>query len=343
MKKGLLILTITGLLFTSCGKKEKTVIKQPKKPVVVTKIREKEVADTYTTDGTLVPQKKVNHTLDSQGTVAIVYKKNGDFVKKGEVVVKFTDAKVEANYKSALNNLESTTNNYKKFTKLYKQQMISQIEYLNYKDAYADALARYSSTKSDYNKLTRKSELSGLVGNLDLKVGNIVERNTTIFTVVNEKNMEITVDFPGYWLKAIHVGSPVKVVVVDLNQKEFNGKIKSINPIADPETKKFPIKLIIPNKNTELKDGMYTKIVIPTEKRKGIVVPQESIFIKDLISYVYIVKDGKAKRIAVKTGATMKPYIEVISDKLKIGDLVIYDGIFGLADGDEVIINKETK
>ncbi|MGL4954933.1 MAG: efflux RND transporter periplasmic adaptor subunit, partial [Cetobacterium sp.] len=138
-------------------------------------------------------------------------------------------------------------------------------------------------------------------------------------------------------------GSPVTLMVSDLGGKEFEGKIKSINPIADAETKKFPVKLSVDNKSKQLKDGMYTKVVIPTEKRESLVVPQESVFIRDLLSYVYKIENGKVKRVEVKTGATVKPNIEVISNELQVGDLIVADGIFGLADGDEVTINNETK
>lgn len=343
MKKGLFILTAAAILMTACGKEEEIVVEKPKKPVVASQVKKEQVSDVYTTDGTIVPQEKVNHTLDTQGTVATVLKKNGDFVKKGEVIVKFTDAKAESSYDAAKANLQSTKSNFEKFNKLYEKQMISQLEFLNYRDAYTNALADYTAKKSNYDKLTRKSELTGLVGNLNLKSGNVVEANSTIFTVVDEDMMEITVDFPGYWLNTLNEESPVTLMVSDLGGKEFDGKIKSINPIADSETKKFPVKISIDNKTKELKDGMYTKVVIPTEKREGLIVPQQAVFIRDLLSYVYKIENGKVKRVEVTTGATIKPNIEVVSAELKPGDLVVSDGIFGLADGDEITINNETK
>ena len=198
MKKGLFILTAAAILMTACGKKEEVAVEKPKKPVVVSQAKQEQVSDLYKTDGTLVPQEKVNHTLDTQGTVATVLKKNGDFVKKDEVIVKFTDAKAESDYEAAKANLQSTKNNFEKFNKLYEKQMVSQLEFLNYRDAYTNALANYTSKKSNYDKLTRKSELTGLVGNLNLKAGNVVDANSTVFTVVDENVMEVTVDFPGY-------------------------------------------------------------------------------------------------------------------------------------------------
>lgn len=340
-------------LLVGCGKEEKTKEKE-KKPVKVMAVKKENVSDIYTTDGNLVPEEKVNHTLDTQGTVVTIYKNNGDFVNKGEVVVKFRDASAEAayntanaNYQAAKFNLESSKNNFSKFERLYKKQMVSQLEFLNYRDTYTNALgdfnakkAAFEDAKSNYDKLTRKADITGHIGNLYLKTGNVVDANTTVFTIIDDKNMEVTVDFPGYWLNIIKVGSPATIKVGDLNNKEFSATIKEINPIADPETKKFPIKVLIKNDNKEIKDGMYATVIIPTVKRNSLVVPQTSVFVRGLSSYVYKIENGKVKQVEVVTGATASPNIEIQKGELKEGDQVVSEGIFGLSDGEEVRIEK---
>ncbi len=341
MKKGLIVgLMMIGLI--SCGeKKEEKVETKPKKHVVATRVVKEEISDRYYTDGVIVPQEKVAHSLDTKGTVQAVLKKNGDRVKKGEVVAKFKDATLESAYFSAKTKYELAKSNFEKFGDLYKKDMISQVEYFNYKDTYANALSNYSSKKSEFEKLARKAELDGVIGNLDLKVGNIIPANTDIFTVVNTDKMEVTVDFPGNWLNQLGIGAKVEVSVTDLNNKKFVGTVKSIDPIADPQTKKFPVKISIANPNGELKDGMYSQVVIPTDKREGVIVPQDAVFIKDLLSYVYKIENGKVTRVEVTTGAEEGTNVEIVSGELQVGDLVVSEGIFGLSDGDEIIINKE--
>lgn len=340
-------------LLVGCGKKEKIKEKE-KKPVKLVMVKKENVSDIYTTDGNLVPEEKVNHTLNSRGTVVEIYKNNGDFVKKGEIVVKFKDAAAEAayntanaNYQAAKFNLESSKSNFSKIERLYNKQMVSQLEFLNYRNTYTNALgdfnakkASFEDAKSNYNKLSRKADLTGHVGNLYLKTGNVVDANTTVFTIINDENMEVTVDFPGYWLNIIKVGSPATVKVGDLNNKEFSATIKEINPIADPETKKFPIKVLIKNNNKEIKDGMYATVVIPTEKRDSLVVPENSVFVRGLSSYVYKFENGKVEQVEVVTGAIASPNIEILKGNLKEKDQIVSEGIFGLSDGEEVRIEK---
>lgn len=349
-------LAFSILLLTACGKKENVELEKVKKVVEISKVERNTISDIYLSDGTLEPREKIEHTLDTQGTVVSILKKNGDFVKKDEVVVTFKDSDAKAsyqtakaNYEAAKSNFESSKNNFKKFKTLYDQQMISQIEYLNYKDQYSNAEGEYNSKKAIYEKektnfekLERRADIDGYIGNLNLKSGNIVNSSTSLFTIVNEKKMEVTVDFPGYWLNKLKVGSEVNVYVADLKDKEFKGKIEEINPIANSDTKKFPVKIVIENRDKELKSGMYSKVKISTEKREGILVPQEAVFIRDLLSYVYKIENGKARRVEVVTGATSKPNIEIIRGDLQPEDEVVSEGIFGLSDGDEVeIINKK--
>ncbi|MCJ8342255.1 MAG: efflux RND transporter periplasmic adaptor subunit [Cetobacterium sp.] len=355
MKKYLYLLLVAGVLFTSCGKKQEDKSEEKvAKNVIVAKVENDDIADSYTSDATIVPEGKVDHSLDGTGTVEKIYKKNGENVKKGDIVVKLTDSKTRADYLSAKAaydsgkyTLESTKNNYDKYKKLYKDQLVSELEFLDYRNRYTDALgnfeskkANYIDAKKQYDKLTRRAEISGVIGNLYLKEGNEVKAKENLFTVVNEKNMEATMDFPGKWFNKAKIGEEVFVTVPDLGNKVYKGYIKEINPVANPETKKFPIKIEIPNVDGAIKDGMYAKVVIPAGERKALVVPQQSVFIRDLLSYIYIIDNGVAKRVQVTTGAVEEPVVEVQSKDLKPGDEVVTDGLFGLEDGDHVNIVK---
>ena len=95
----------------------------------------------------------------------------------------------------------------------------------------------------------------------------------------------------------------------------------------------------INNKNDafEIKDGMYGKVSIAFENKKGLIVPQSSVLTKSLSSYIYIVEKGIAKKISVERGIINEPFIEVISKEIKPGDRVVYKGTFGLNGGDKVI------
>ncbi len=354
--KKLVKITFIGVIIASligCGKSDKDSnnAELEAKNVYTRPIENRSLDNLYQSDIIITPKSKINHKTETKGTIVSILKKNGDLVKKGEVVIKLTKAEVESEYKSALANLESSkilldaaNNNFEKYKKLFEMGLVSEIDFLNFKTDFSDAKANYLTQKANfenkkdtYDKLTRVSLLDGKIGNLFSKEGNDVAEDENLFTVIDESTMEGYVEFPGNLYNNIKEGDKVKVEITDLKNKNFIGIVTEVNPVANPETKKFKMKLSIKNDTSEIKDGMYGKVSIAFENKKGLVVPQSAVLTKSFISYIYIVKEGVVRKVSVERGIINEPFIEVISNEVKPGDKVVYEGTFGLNDGDKVI------
>ncbi|WP_300394304.1 efflux RND transporter periplasmic adaptor subunit [Fusobacterium sp.] len=359
MKKIFLTALAATMIFVGCGKQ-----KEEKKPVekikyVVTEPAEvRKMSQIFTTDAILVPEGKIDHKTEKGGTIKEILKKNGDTVKKGDIVMKLTDSKTESAYFSAKASYASAEaaykiarNNYMKFKQLYEKDLISYLEYVNYentyvnaKGSYESAKANYENAKNDYDKLFRKADINGVVGNLFGKEGNEVSADDVVFTVIDDSDMESYVGFPAEWLSQIHVGGPVEIEIPAVNKK-VEGKILEINPIANDETKKYMIKIGMENKDEVVRDGMYAYAKVPVGEVEVLSTKDSAVFIRELISYVYKIENGVARRVEIKTGATNLPYTAILSDTIKKGDMIVVDGVFGLEEGDKVqeATESETK
>lgn len=350
MKKIFLAALAGALLFAGCGKAKEEVKPVEKiKYVVSEPAAVRKMSQIFKTDAVLVPEGKIDHKTEKGGTIAKILKRNGDTVKKGELVMKLTDSFTESTYFSAKANYASSEsaykiarNNYIKFKNLYEKELISHLEYVNYENAYVNAKgmyesakANYENAKNDYDKLFRKADIDGVVGNLFGKEGNEISAEEVIFTVVDDSVMESYVGFPAEWLNQIKVGGVVEVEVPAVG-KTIEGKILEINPIAEADTKKFKIKIGIENNDRVVKDGMYAYATVPVGEVNVLATKDSAIFIRELISYVYKIEDGRVRRTEVKTGATNLPYTALLSDTIKEGDVIVVDGIFGLEEGDKV-------
>ena len=355
MKKAKYLVFILMLILVGCGKKQGNEKVEPKVKYVVTKQAENRVMNQiFRSDAILEPHSKVDHKTEKGGTIQKILKKNGDKVKKGELVMVLSDGPTEsayftakANYASAKSAMEIAKNNYEKFKKLYAQELVSYLEYVNYENNYINAKgefeaaqAKYESAATDYDKLQRKADISGVVGNLFGKVGNKVSATDNLFTVIDDSTMEAYVGFPAEWLNQISNGLEVNVEIPDIDAK-LKGKIVEINPIAQSDTKKFKIKIAVDNSNNLIKDGMYSYVVVP--KTNSLSIEDEAIFVRNLLNYVYKVENGTAKRVEVKIGATNLPYTQISSPELKEGDRIVVKGVFGLEDGDKVEENTVIK
>lgn len=350
MKKRIIRTVLVGIvLLTACGKKEELPVEIPAKKIVSEQIVMREMSKTFQSDAILEPKDKVNHNTERGGTIEKIYKKNGDFVKKGDLVMSFSDAGTKASYLQALANLQTAESSYRiaqgnhsKFKQLYDRGLISHLEYVGYENTLVSASgqlevakAMFQSAKSDYSKLERRADISGSIGNLFEKEGNKVNALENVFTVLNDNQMQAYIGLPGEYIANVKNGDHL-TVHVDNTGKDYEAIISEVNPIADTTTKNFMTKITLPNPDKEIKDGMYASVNIPIGSKQALSIPDEAIFVRNLISYIFKIVDGKAVRIEVQTGAQNGEYTEIISKEIQEGDRVVVKGLFGLQDGDKV-------
>ncbi len=342
MKKFIYLSLVSALVFVGCGKKEeaKTEVVVKPKYVVTEEVQERELSQTFKSDAVLAPEAKVDHFTEKGGTIEEIYKKNGEMVKKGDLVMKLRDADTEAAYTSAKTVYTSAKTKFDSFKKLYDQNLISYLEYTGYESEFSSAKANFDIAKSNYDKLFRKADISGIVGNLFGKIGNDVSDEDVLFTVVDNDNMEAYIGFPPQFLDKIQVGGTLDVEIPAVGEN-VQGKILEINPIAEIDTKNFKVKIGIDNSNKKIQDGMYAYVTVPVGAVTSMSVPEESIFIRDLLSYIYIVEDGKAVRVEVTPGASDSLHTIISSNEVDLGDKVVVDGVFGLENGAPVEESKK--
>jgi len=368
MKKILTIFLAASLLLVACGKDKEEKKKDTKQEVVATEeqqavktvevaaVTKREMSKLFESSAVWEPLAKVDFSTDKGATVEKIYKKNGEYVKKGEVIVKLSDAQTEAdflqakaNYQSATSNYNISRNNYQKFKTLYDKQLISYLEFSNYEATFTSAQgnlevakAAYMNAQNSYSKLVARAEISGVVGNLFIKEGNDIAAKEVLFTILNDKQMQSYVGITPEAISKVKIGDEINVRI-DALAKEYKAKITELNPIADSTTKNFKVKLVLDNPDEEIKDGMFGNVIIPVGESSVLSIEDEAIITRDLVNYVFKYEDGKAKQVEVTVGATNLPYTEISSPEIKEGDKIIVKGLFGLQNNDKVEIKNEVK
>ena len=368
MKKILTIFLAASLLLVACGKDKEEEKKDTKQEVVATEeqqavktvevaaVTKRAMSKLFDSSAVWEPLAKVDFSTDKGATVEKIYKKNGEYVKKGEVIVKLSDAQTEAdflqakaNYQSATSNYNISRNNYQKFKTLYDKQLISYLEFSNYEATFTSAQgnlevakAAYMNAQNSYSKLVARAEISGVVGNLFIKEGNDIAAKEVLFTILNDKQMQSYVGITPEAISKVKIGDEINVRI-DALAKEYKAKITELNPIADSTTKNFKVKLVLDNPDEEIKDGMFGNVIIPVGESSVLSIEDEAIITRDLVNYVFKYEDGKAKQVEVTVGATNLPYTEISSPEIKEGDKIIVKGLFGLQNNDKVEIKNEVK
>jgi RND family efflux transporter MFP subunit len=366
MKQMAILLMVLSVV--ACGKKEE-VNKESKqinyKNVKVMDADLSEINKVAVSSGSLDSINETEEITKTRVDVIEINYKNGDKVKVGDTIVVLENQDVESAYLDSKARVISTKadyatqkTTYNKYKVLYDEKLISEEEFLDIKNKLSSSEGTYRSAKAallknekDYNDLTVKAKINGTIANLDLKLYQKVEKEQPLFKIVDNEKLRILSGVSSQDVIGLKTGATANIYI-EGSLEPVKGSLYEINPIANPSTRKFEVKIRIENKDSKYKQGMFARVELYTGKKEGILVPKKAIIIEELYSYIFVVneesieteKDGVketkeipvARKIRVKLGISNGENQEIISSDLKESNKVVVIGQYSLSDGDYI-------
>ena len=122
---------------------------------------------------------------------------------------------------------------------------------------------------------------------------------------------------------------------------QFSGEIVQISPSADPDNRKFEVKILYNNKKQNLSPETLVEVSIEFKKdEETLLIPINAVTLKQDISTIYLVENNTAKLHTIETGIVIDNMIEV-TEGLNKGDQVIISGFKFVEDGEKVTTEKQ--
>lgn len=165
--------------------------------------------------------------------------------------------------------------------------------------------------------------------------------SASILQIMQIDKLKVSVNVSESYFPYVKNGMPVTIVADIYPNETFEGEVSLIYPTIDLKTRTFTVEVTIPNTSNKLRPGMFTRSTIKLGTETGVMV--EDLAIQKQIGsnekYVFVIKNGVAKRVIITTGRQIGKYINVTSG-LKSGDIVATQGISRLSDGAQVEIKQ---
>lgn len=350
MKKVVILLILATIIGCSGEKKQNTTTQKENIKIVKSiKLEEKSIANIKKYNGELKPQQEMKIVTTTGGDIEEIYFKNGDRVKKGEVIAKISNADVEASFFEAQGQLLKAKSTYstekisfEKYKKLYEKEIISENDYLAIKNRYETAQGdlkiaegKFLKAKDDYDRLRVISKIDGVITDLFVKKYERVESGKEIVTIVDSSKMEVDIAVSGNDIKYSKLGNKAKIYIEELGISR-DGVISEINLSSDSNSKKYSLRLLVDNGDNKILKGMYAKVNLEQGEVSGIFVPTKAVMIKDLYSYIAIVRDEKATIYRVTPKETIGDMQLIEFEDYKAGDRVVVEGQYLLNNNDKV-------
>lgn len=186
---------------------------------------------------------------------------------------------------------------------------------------------------------TIKAPIPGIVVHKNLDEGNMVSPGVPIVTLAAVCPVKIIVGLAERDLPFVREGTSKATVTVDAYAGEtFEGTVQRISPVVEERTRTVELEIHIANTDRRLKPGMFTRVELLLEERKGVVtIPDYAILWEDEKPFAVAVEGGKAQRRPLKLGLREGATVEVL-EGLKAGETVLTRGHHGLENGAPVVV-----
>src|SRR5262245_8476143 len=321
----------------SLGLKPKGKPEEEKDKIKTAKAEMADVQVRVTEVGSVEPQVKVDVKSALSGKVVELLVREGDRVKRGQVLARVepdvNQARDLAQVKNAVKETEIALNEakatFERSRGLMEQGLVSpqsdlesETRYRVARASHDDAIEKYRIVEesgvpiglAEAGKVQRMNVASPMDGvgiRRPVELGDTVmsgvssfNAGTVLMTVADVETMIIKAGVNEVDIGKVHLDQPVKVSLDAYPKVKFAGQIKRIAPAArlEEKVKVFDVEIAIDRQGNELRTGMTANVDVVGEKRVGVLaLPVEAIFKKDETEVVYV-KKAEAPKQADKGG-----------------------------------------
>jgi multidrug efflux system membrane fusion protein len=330
-------------------------------PVMVATVELRDVPVEVRAIGNVQPYSTVQIKSQVSAQLERVHFKEGQDVKKGQLLFTLDRRQLEADLKKLegqvardqaqlLNSQAKAT----RYTQLHQEGVVSQQDY---DAAIADAEAIKASLAADraavdsarvqLNYTSIFSPIDGRTGGLQVYEGNLVKANDVPILVTINQVSPIYVEFalPEQQLAQVKQFSAgkkllVKAVIDSDKRNPSAGELSFIDNAVDSTTGTIKMKATFTNQDRRLWPGQFVDVVLTLSTQpNAVVVPSAAVQTGQQGQYVYVVQADKAINRDVSVSGTYGTD-SIVASGLQPGEKVVTDGQVRLKPGDKVAIKN---
>ena len=295
------------------------------------------------------------------GQVKALYVVQGQYVKKGQTLLKLDDAIMQQQVVAARQQLEGiktqlsfARNLYNRQKNLWEQGIGTEVQLITSRTNVESLENQLKSAQESVQVAVEQlktanvvSDVNGVADIVNIRVGETFQGMTQAgpqIKIVNTSSLKVVSNIPENYLTRLHKGTPVEVVIPDANKK-VNSSISLISQAIDITQRGFVAEARIPadpalkpNQTAILKIMDYTA-------PNAVVIPVNTVQTDETGKYVYVLVQGSngrsvAKKQTVLIGEVYGNNVEIKSG-LKGGEQLVVEGYQSLYEGQ--LISTGTK
>ncbi|MFZ4475633.1 MAG: efflux RND transporter periplasmic adaptor subunit [Saprospiraceae bacterium] len=273
------------------------------------------------------------------GSLTRVLVKNGDNVRKGQLLATIDDALLTKSLDELNGNLKVADDIYNRQKGLWDQKIGTEVQYIQAKNAKESLERSITTLKEQMGMYKIYAPTNGTVDMVILKQGQAISPGLPLCNVANLNDLKIVGEVPEVYAAKVRKGDLVTVVFPDLN-KEINSRVNYVSKTINPTGRTFTIECALPNGSDYRANMVAILKIIDYQSPSAIVVPVNVLQTAEDGDFVFVAeksaeKQALVKKVTVKQGNNYNGQVEILSG-LKKGDLLISTGYQDANNGETV-------
>jgi RND family efflux transporter MFP subunit len=332
------------------------------KGALIETVRVVSIPETMEVVGTVRARTSAVVSARIPGVVSILKVREGDRVRKGQMLAQLDAQENQAAaagaaagaeeakraLDEALSRKRLTDTTFERYQKLFSEQAVTRQEFdvkQTERDLATQAVARAEARLKQAQEGSRSASaiaaytriiapISGIITSKQADLGATVFPAQPLMTIEDEGSYQLELSLPESIALTVKPGTAVQVTLDAINST-FSARITEIVPSADSASRTFIAKIALGQKG--LKSGMFGRGAISLGTNvNGMLVPKKAIGERGALTSVWVIdKDAIARMRLVKAGKTVGDKVEILSG-LSDGERIVVGGAEKVSEGSKV-------
>ena len=288
--------------------------------------------------GTIQPERRADLRAEVQAIVLQVLKENGDTVKRGDLLVRLDATTIRDGLSSAEAALRAASQAYEQAGRQLERMKTLRGSGMTSAQALEDAEIRRNTAQSELEAAKTRVSLAqqqmqrtevrapfdGVVSDRKVSAGDTAQIGKELLKVIDPGSMRFEALVSADHVGDVQPGQTVHFRVHGYGEQEFTGKIRRLNPAANPTTRQVEILVDFVGEKQPKLAGLYAEGYVQTASRTSLTLPASAVVRDGDTASAWRLEDNKLQKVT----------LAIAERDVRTGDYVLKAG---LAEGDQVI------
>jgi RND family efflux transporter MFP subunit len=221
-----------------------------------------------------------------------IHVEEGDVVKAGAVLAELDKKEILATIGQTEVHVRQTKTALDISERSLAEGIGAKAERDNAQFAHEQAVAALNMQKVQFEKMTIRAPISGIVTKRNVQEGQLVSAGAAVFQIVDPDSFMLTINVPEKDLARLREGQVAKVTVDALGDAEFDATVRRVNPAVDATSGTVKVTLdFAPDVRAKLRESAFARVrLVLDTHQNALLVAKDTLVEENARKYVFVIK-----------------------------------------------------